>query len=118
MNGVCVIHNLKDPSDPQGRTYKQINLEKQHRIPLGTLVELLTEDGWEEDDRPYRKGVRLYVVAHHRDCDGTPLYAMSADRCDTEELRPGFANPGWVHGWDEAGLKVIRLPSRPGQEAE
>ena len=106
MVEMIVIHNLKDPHDPRGRSYKEVNLEKQHRIPIGALVELQGEDGTEDE----HYGVRLYVVAHLRDCDGTPLYAMSAYRTDTVEKIKGFANPGWLHGWDEEGLKVIRLP--------
>lgn len=89
-----VLHDLKDPDDPQGRSYREVNLAKTHRIPVGTLVEL-------------RSGVRLFVVFHHRDCDGTPLYAMSHDRDDTIQRNPSFHNPKWVHGYTEQYLKVV-----------
>jgi len=59
-----LIHDLIDPYDPQGRTYKQVNADKQHAIPIGALVEI-------------DFGVRLFVVKHNRDCDMTPLYSLS-----------------------------------------
>jgi hypothetical protein len=99
MAEFMMIHNLRDPSDPEGRTYREVNLAKSHAIPVGALVEFLSYDRY--------AGVRLYVVAHLRDCDGTPLYAMSADRLDTTVERPGFANPKWVHGWPESYLRVV-----------
>ena len=89
-----MIHGLRDSDDPQGRTYKEINLAKVHSIPIGTLVEL-------------RGGVRLFVVYHHRDCDGTPLYAMSADPTDTVKYEERFHNPKWVHGYSEESLKIV-----------
>lgn len=108
--GYFVIHDIKDPNDPQGRTYKEANLATRHAIPIGTLVELLPAEG----DGGANAGVRLYVVAHMRDCDGTPLYGMSADRDDTEVRRPGFANPKWVHGWPEESLRPIDPPLTAG----
>jgi hypothetical protein len=50
-----------------GKTARQINLEKVHTVPLGSLVELET-------------GVRLFVVEHVRDFDGTPLYNLCHDK--------------------------------------
>jgi hypothetical protein len=94
MIKLITIHNLKDPSDKQGRSYKEINLGKNHKIPLGMLVEL---DG----------GVRLFVVKHTRDCDGTPLYSLCHDKEDTEQEREGFGNFGWVNGFNEDSLIVI-----------
>lgn len=100
------IHEFVDPDDPKGRTHKQINLEKNHAYEIGSLVEIIDDDEHYEYE-PYYNGARLYVVAHHRDCDGTPLYAMSADKNDTFENKPGFANPTWVHGFTEESLKLI-----------
>jgi hypothetical protein len=54
-----------------GKTYRQTNLQKVHTISLGSLVELET-------------GVRLFVVEHVRDFDGTPLYNLCHDK-DWEE---------------------------------
>lgn len=43
------IADLVDPYDPAKRSYRQVNAEKQHSIPIGALVEL-------------ESGVRLFVV--------------------------------------------------------
>jgi hypothetical protein len=99
------VHEMKDPNDPGGRTYREVNLARSHAIPIGTLVELAP---YPEDDR--WDGVRLYVVHHHRDCDGTPLYALAFDRHDTEIKRPGFHNDKWLHGMPESGLRIVKLP--------
>lgn len=64
---------------PEGsdKTYRQLNSEKIHNIPLGALVEVRSYnvdlDSFE--DNPF--GLRLYVVEHSRDCDQTPLYSLS-----------------------------------------
>jgi hypothetical protein len=42
-------------------------MSEPHTLPLGTFVEILPDE-----DLPCESGVRLYVVRHHRDCDGTP----------------------------------------------
>jgi len=60
------IADLKDPSDPQGRSYREINAEKKHGIPIGSLVEL-------------ESGARAFVVGHTRDCDQAPLYSLAID---------------------------------------
>lgn len=65
------ISNFKNPQS--GKTYKEENMEKNHTIPLGTLVEII-------GDISDKKGLRLWVVAHERDFDGTPLYALSFDK--------------------------------------
>lgn len=61
------IADLVDDNDPYGRTYRQINLEKTHNIPIGTLVEM-------------NNGVRLFVAKHTRDCDETPLYSLGFNK--------------------------------------
>ena len=67
------IVNVADIVEPNGKTWRENNLAKNHDIALGTLVELIPSD-YEE-----KGGVRLFVVNHSRDCDGTPLYDMSHD---------------------------------------
>lgn len=64
------------------KTYRQLNAEKAHRIPLGALVELrrYNSDLEEDEDDPF--GLRLYVVGHTRDCDQTPLYTLSYKTLD------------------------------------
>ncbi len=98
-----VVHGLRDPSDPEGRTYKQANLARQHAIPIGALVEITGDVDWPDLD-----GTRLYVVCHLRDCDGTPLYALCADRTVTERESPHHANRKWHHGIAEGRLTLVR----------
>ena len=50
--------------EANGKTIRENNMEKGHNIPLQSLVETA-------------EGLRLYVVMHGRDCDGTPLYWLS-----------------------------------------
>lgn len=103
MSELIIIHNLVDPET--GKTYRELNLERRHGIPIGSLVEFRRD---EEYPKPDIEGVRLFVVAHLRDCDGTPLYAMSACRSDTVVERRGFANAKWIHGYTEDDLEVIQ----------
>ena len=86
-----------------GKTWRQENAEMTHNIPIGTLVELLDDDG-------EYAGVRLYVVSHDRDCDMTPLYSMAPRRGDNVRDRDGFANSKWVHGWGEDVLRAVGPP--------
>lgn len=86
-----------------GKTYKEENLEKTHNIPIGALVEVDFDDSFLEDPV---SGLRLWVVAHERDCDGTPLYALSHVKNWTEwgpmarlQLSTGYA---------ERTLKIIK----------
>ncbi len=103
MPRVIAISDLVDPDDPQGRTYKQINAEKVHAIPVGALVALSS-------------GARGFVVLQSRDCDQTPLYYLSIDRKDvgksavecgafSEYFRPGH----WMGGYCEESLRVISI---------
>jgi len=95
---------IVDPDDPQGRTYRQVNQEKQHNIPVGSLVEIGHPDDKYNDDL---NGLRLWVVWHGRDCDGTPLYWLSADKEDTKKENGIFANRGWTGGYGENSLTVV-----------
>lgn len=63
---------IGDIVEANGKTLKDNNLGLDHTIPLGSLVEVREEDGV--------PGVRLYVVKHTRDCDGTPLYGLSPNK--------------------------------------
>lgn len=59
--------NVADITNPEtGKTYREENNEMNHSYEINSLVEL-KESG----------GVRLFVVKHTRDCDGTPLYSLS-----------------------------------------
>lgn len=88
--------HIPDLVNPEtGRTYREENADLQHNIPIGTLVEH-TETG-----------IRLFVVAHTRDCDQTPLYCLSADKDDTAQEREGFYNHKWDCGYTEDSLMVV-----------
>ena len=82
------VADLKDPNDPQGRSYREVNREHRHNIPVGILVEL-------------KNGVRAFVVKHTRDCDQTPLYSLAIDP-DPEQHKFSMC-----HGYDEESLKQI-----------
>lgn len=101
MRKVNVIHIHDLPSDTPGKTRKEANLEKKHNIPVGALVEVV--DSWDKWN-----GVRLFVVRHSRDCDGTPLYNLCFDKTDTEIEKEGFYNSKWMNGISEECLKLIR----------
>ena len=68
------INSLPNPKT--GKSYREENLEKQHNIPLGSLVEI------DDPENP----LRLYVVEHVRDFDGTPLYSLSFDKDWNSEM--------------------------------
>jgi len=74
--------------EANGKTIKENNTAIKHSIPIGTLVEIET-------------GVRLFILKHHRDCDGTPLYSIGIDEEDS------FSN--YIdHGYLESSFKVIK----------
>jgi hypothetical protein len=84
------IHVADIVDQDTGKTYREMNAETMHAIPIGTLVEVV------------RVGLRLHVVAHRRDCDMTPLYSL------------GLVEPGrvqeWDHGYVEDSLMIIPPP--------
>ena len=69
------IH-IGDIIEENGKTIRENNLAKKHNIPIGTLVEIKFDD-WFGDGACWKVHARLWVVSHDRDCDGTPLYALS-----------------------------------------
>lgn len=58
---------------PDGRTYREHNLEIPFSIPLGALVEIIPNP---VDLTPEWNGVRMRIVQHDRDGDGTPIYRL------------------------------------------
>lgn len=114
---ITVIHDLKESN---GKTIKENNMELQHNIPIGTLVEYKTNDP--ESDY---FGVRLFVAEHARDCDGTPLYNLSSSKKlirDMDELKEDdFNSPALKQqlmrhyrgmmegGFSEESLEIINL---------
>lgn len=73
MTNSILVFNMKEPN---GKTVRENNMEIQHFIPIGSLVEIKKTNGCSEDDDD-NHGLRLFVVGHSRDCDGTPLYVLS-----------------------------------------
>jgi len=94
-----------------GLTIKEDNLLKKHNIEIGQLVEVIKDN---EYPSKY-DNIRLYVIGHHRDCDGTPLYAIGlkgAEMYDNNKYFRGakpkaFFNPEVVTGMDENSLRII-----------
>ena len=104
MAHFIMIHDIVNPETR--KTYKEGKLEKRHNFPVGSLVEFaVSSDPLEDHDMD---GVRLFVVHHSRDCDGTPLYCLSANRNDTKQERTGSANRSWVNGHPEDSLKLVQ----------
>ena len=87
------VADLKD--EKSGKTFRELNAEKKHNIPRGTLVEIIS---W-GDDCDY-KGMRMYVSAHGRDCDQTPLYILGSSKEETYH-KCGFS------GFGEENLRVV-----------
>ena len=103
--------NISDLTNPEsGKSYREENNEKTHNIPLGTLVEIDFDDSYLETPV---KGLRLFVVSHDRDCDGTPLYSLSFNK-DWEEKPGNEYIPRIAYkmqlesGYNEGSLKVIK----------
>ena len=86
MSKYYIKADLKDPKDKQGRSYREVNREKNHRIAIGALVEL-------------ESGARAFVVQHTRDCDQTPLYSIAIDPDDCEYSTD--------HGYGEESLRYV-----------
>lgn len=89
------IKMVADIIEENGKTIRQNNLEKSHMIPLGALVEVTYESSYDEDSMC---GVRMFVVKHSRDCDGTPLYDLSFDKNAQKEVEDLEQQLERVHG--------------------
>jgi hypothetical protein len=101
---VEILHHLVEAN---GKTIRQNNLEKQHRFPVGTLVEVRF-DTWFGDGACWKVHARLWVVEHTRDCDGTPLYSLSRwnDAAFARQVHDIH------HGFDEKSLTPIEITER------
>lgn len=87
------IADVIDPNDPQGRTYRQVNNERSHSIEIGELVEIVDT------------GVRLFIADRTRDCDGTPLYSLTAEQDKDLML---FVEAFFVTGYTEESLRICK----------
>lgn len=63
---------VSDTVEDNGKTIRENNLEIKHKLSIGDLVEIYWEDG-------EYNGVRLRICGLFRDCDGTPLYNLTAN---------------------------------------
>lgn len=70
------VQSLSEIVESNGKTVRENNLEKQHNIPVGSLVECVYS------------GLRLYVAGYGRDCDGTPLYHLTMHQDAINRQRP------------------------------
>ncbi|UTU09680.1 hypothetical protein CcrBL47_gp395 [Caulobacter phage BL47] len=93
------VADFRDPRDPEGRSYRQVNAALVHGLPLGALVEV--------NDT----GARLFVGLHTRDCDQTPLYSLAPEPAPIEFDSDSFAWNMWrmkfVNGFSEPSLTLI-----------
>lgn len=96
MIEIVNVADLKDPDDPQGRSYRQVNAERTHAYPIGSLVELKSNEDYDYG------GERLYVKYHGRDCDQTPLYSLGLKNHENKYQ--------WSHGFSEESMKLIFKP--------
>ncbi len=94
--GSTHVQNVADlvAPDSNGKTFRQVNMEMKHNIPIGTLVEISYT------------GERLFVVEHTRDCDGTPMYSLGR-KTDTIYTGDRAIFNKFHYGFDESSLIVI-----------
>ena len=95
--------NVADLVEANGKTVRENNAARDHTVQLGALVEITTDCPIGEFGSIF-KGVRMFVVAHARDCDGTPLYSLSVDRNIIKDV----ANEQEAYdGIDDPSLKCV-----------
>jgi len=94
MTQMINIADLKDPDDPQGRSYREVNNATDHEFKVGQLVEMAS-------------GARVFVAKQTRDCDGTPLYCLTPKQGDYHQNTEGFANLNWLNGYHGDDLKAV-----------
>lgn len=104
-----------DMREENGRTIRENNLAVQHKIPIGTLVEVKYSN-WFGDGSCQVVHARLWVIGHGRDCDGTPLYTLASKKKSavdevTAEFGKLFAEftCGVVHNLGEESLSVMTV---------
>lgn len=92
-----IFIHVPDLVNPKtNKTYREENAELMHNIPIGALVEILQDEYGEIESA----GCRLFVVAHERDCDMTPIYSLSIEPSEDFNIK-------WHNGYTEDMLKVI-----------
>ncbi|WP_045592310.1 hypothetical protein [Vibrio vulnificus] len=73
---------IGDIVESNGKTIKENNFSLKHEYPIMSQVKVVSYDSWlsrksEVIQNAVNAGLPFYVVQHIRDCDGTPLYAVS-----------------------------------------
>jgi len=106
------VQFMSDLIEENGNSVKQNNMELKHKIAINSLVEVNCECS-------NSHGLRLFVSAHTRDCDGTPLYSLSLEKTQ-ETIRErekdnvlnaylkGLDDGCRIHGFDEDSLVLIK----------
>tara|TARA_R100000656_G_scaffold104176_4_gene76399 strand:+ start:767 stop:1273 length:507 start_codon:yes stop_codon:yes gene_type:complete len=103
-----------------GRTLREHNMEKEHKFPLGSLVEVEVHhlgggygEGPIKSDVDMKGTCRLFVVDQFRDCDGTPLYTLSdipvlhAEYASQESFREKYFTTYCGGGYSEDSMKDL-----------
>ena len=85
--------------EKNGKTIRENNLAINHKIPLGTLVEVKF-DNWHSGGSCTKIHARWYVNRHTRDCDGSPLYSVGPYNFPTDKD---------YHGFGEDSLKIVEV---------
>lgn len=101
-----LLHLADFVNRESGKTYREENCEKQHAIPVGTLVETTIKHYWSSGSC-LRGRARLWVVQHTRDCDGTPLYILS----EWETLDYAKRFNSLECGYSEESLAIVENPT-------
>lgn len=105
-----------------GLSFKERNLQAKHSIPLYSLVRIKPDPEYPH----IMDGICLFVHALTRDCDGTPLYAMTNNpdiigkdmsinainernsHCEYSRIFEIMASGSIVHGYPEESLEVVK----------
>jgi hypothetical protein len=101
---------FSDIVEDNGKTIKENNLEKQHDLALGTLVEVKYSDHQTGANQGACKKIhaRLFVVKQGRDCDGSILYWLSHKKPETQpRVRVWFPDENWGQNNDEQPIPGI-----------
>jgi hypothetical protein len=85
-----IIINVADLDSGNGKTYREENNEKAHSFEIGQLVEIHGQ-------------IRLFVAHHGRDCDGTPLYALTHQNPTEVPVNGDYC----IYSFSEDGMVAI-----------
>jgi len=100
MAKITMLHDIVEKN---GKTIKENNLDKQHNLKIGDLVEITF--------KPY-EGVRLFICKLSRDCDGTPLYCLTINLTEFKRQQSeGYSNfyyTSFYTGFSDSSIKLIK----------